>query len=439
MSWLFRTFSVLRSAFAVVRAHWARAILFASVVLLLGCGGVVGYRHLWARHHFQIARLALERSDYDVAQQHLETCIQLRNDEPEDYLLAATTARRRDDYDRADAYLTTYEQLTQRGGTPCFERELLIAQQGAPESVRVYLETVMKDRPDQATLILQALGKGYLNSFVKADALTCFNALLKAQPDHAIGLFWRGKTYESLDRHDKALQDYRRAVELSPSLDAARLHLARALHRAGQSWEAIPHFECLLQRQPDSPESLLGMAQCRIDLHEVPEAHKCLSTLLASHPDHASALLELGRLDYHSGQTAEAEPVLRKAAALAPNDEDTQRTLLLCLKKQGKDSEVRTCLAQLEGIDAKLRQLDTLVRKTKDSRRDAPQLWEVGECLRRLGREEDAVSYYYAALGEDANYAPAHVALADYFHRTGQMYRAAWHRSIADQKIKIAG
>jgi tetratricopeptide (TPR) repeat protein len=423
MAWLASSFSDLR-----FRLSGGRALVLTGVVLFLAWGSYLGARHLWARRHLQIAEMALERNDLDLAQQHLEKCLHVRDDDADIYLLAAQTARRRDDYDQADAYLTAYERLERLVQTPCFERELLIAQQGDPDRVQKHLETILKTRKDQAATILEAVGKGYLNCFVKTDALECFNGLLKIRPDYAVALYWRGKTYESMERHDKALQDYRRAVELSASLDDARLHLAKALQRTGRSWEAIPHFECLRQRQPKNAEVPLGLARCRLDLNERAEARECLNALLTEHPDHSGALLELGRLEYHAGQTAAAENLLRRAAALAPNDEDTHRFLLLCLKRQGKDSETRTCVAQLDAIEAMLRQLEVMLQKSRTDRRDATLYWKIGETLRWLGRDQEAVSYYFAALGEDANFAPAHAALADYFQRTGQICRAARHR-----------
>jgi tetratricopeptide (TPR) repeat protein len=400
----------------------------AACVSLLAWGSYVGARHLWARRHLQIAQMALERDDLDLAQQHLAQCLQVRDDEPDIVLLAAQTARRRDDYDRADAYLTIYERLERPGTTPCFERELLIAQQGDPDRVQKHLKSILKSRSDQTATIMEAVGKGYLNRFVKTDALECFNALLKIRPDYAVGLLGRGKTYERLERYDKALQDYRRAVELAASLDDARLHLANALQRAGRSWEAIPHFECLRQRQPKNAEVLLGLARCHSDLNELSEARECLNVLLAEDPDHADGLLELGLLEFHFGQPAAAEKLLRQAAALFPNYVQTHRALLLCVKAQGKDADARTCAVHLDAIDPTLRRLDELIRKTKDDRRNAPLRWEIGEILRQLGREQDSVSYYFAALAEDANYGPARAALASYFDRTGQSYRAAMMR-----------
>ena len=109
-------------------------------------------------------------------------------------------------------------------------------------------------------------------------------------------------------------------------------------------------------------------------------------------------------------------------ARLSPNDEAITTAPALCLQTQGKEPR-RCLLAQLDALDVKLRQVDELIRRTKDGRRDAPLRWEIGELLRQLGREQDAVSYYFAALGEDANYAPARAALADYFQRTGHHTR----------------
>ena len=107
-------------------------------------------------------------------------------------------------------------------------------------------------------------------------------------------------------------------------------------HRSGRSAEAIPHYEFLHQRQPKCAAVLLGLARCRRDLSELPEARACLNELLAEHPDQVEALLELGRIEFHTGQTVAAETLLRRAATLAPDDEETHRALLVCLKTQGQ-------------------------------------------------------------------------------------------------------
>jgi len=413
------------------RRQLVRVLLVVSGLVLLGWAAITGERYLRARQHFQIALKALERDDLDLAQQHLDRCLQVWNNPAAVSLLAAQTARRREDFDQADAYLSACERREGDSEAARLERQLLIAQQGEPDRVFAQLETIGKTRPAQAVPILESLGKGYLNSFVKTDALKCFNALLKSQPEHVQALLWRGKTYESLDRNDRALGDYQRAVELSPALDEARLRLGATLHRLGRSWEAVAHYECLCRRNPGQPEVLLGLARCRCDLHEPEEARRLLNAILQEHPEHGAALLELGRLEYHAGQAAEAEKWLRQAAQLAPNDHSTHRALLLCLKARGKEPEVRSCLARLEQIDAANGQVSALIHRARDASGDARLRWEIGQRLGRLGREQEAVSWYFAALGEDPHYRPAHAALANYFERCGQTYRASRQRRQA--------
>jgi tetratricopeptide (TPR) repeat protein len=398
-----------------------------GVLALLGGAAIVLGNHLRARQHLQLAQQALERDDLDLAQEHLERCLQIGDNRAEVYHLATQTARRREDFDRADAHLTAWENLAADRESALLERQMLIAQQGEPDRVLKRLKAVMDQRPVVAVAILEALGKGYLNSYVNTDAMTCFTALLQRQPDHVRALLWRGKTHASQERWDKALDDYRRATELAPTLDEARLCLAATFYRLGRSWEALPHYTCLQQRQPDNAEVLLGLARCRYDQHEIEAARQLLDTLLAEHPDDADALLTRGLIDYHTGQPAAAEPWLCRAAAAAPHNRDTQRALLLCLQAQCKDTAAKQCVAQLEQIDTERAAMQILIQKSKAVQRDAPLCWQIGEHLRRLGREKDAVSWYFGALGEDENYAPAHESLAGYFQRRGQLYRARRH------------
>jgi tetratricopeptide (TPR) repeat protein len=396
---------------------------------LLAWGVRLGARHLWARHHEQLAELALQGHDLELAQRHLDQCLEVWGERPALHLRAALVARQRDDYDQADAHLRASADLGGETEAVQLERDLLIAQQGEPDLVLADLTRAAAADSRHIVPVLEALGKGYLNRFVKSDALRCFNKLLKQQPHHAPGLLWRGKTYESQQRLSRALQDYERAVQLAPALDEARLHLASLLQRLGRPREALPHYECLRVRLPGTAEVLLGLARCRHDLHDLDETRRLLRTLLAAHPDQPAALLELGLLDFHAGDTGGAEKWLRQAARRQRHDAEAQRALLRCLKAQGKDPA--RCLKRLEQIDLEGRPLHALMRRAADGGRDAPLRHEIGQRLQRLGRQQEAVSWFFAALGDDPRYRPARAALADHFERAGQRYRSARLRAEA--------
>lgn len=69
---------------------------------------------------------------------------------------------------------------------------------------------------------------------------------------------------ESTERMDEAMDAYRRALELDPSLAAAHTNLGIACYRRGKTDEARQHFERALSLDPDLPEAGYNLA----NLHE---------------------------------------------------------------------------------------------------------------------------------------------------------------------------
>jgi tetratricopeptide (TPR) repeat protein len=414
-----------------IRRHPVASVLVLAAVAGLGWGGTVAGRRYWAQQQFRAAQQAYHRGELNVAQHHLDLCLKVLDDRADVQLLAAQTARRLDDYDEADRHLSACERLPGDKDATTLERELLIAQQGDPESVLDHLQAVAADRSNLAGSIWEAIAKGYLNCYGKQDALKFAERLLQRTPEHIGGHLCRGRALESLDRFDEAEREYARALQLAPSSDEARLRLAGVLYRLGRPWEAQAHYENLRQRQPDRADVLLGLARCYYDLHQLDDARRVFDQLLDHYPDDVRALLDRGRLEFHAKRNAEAERWLRRAAELAPRDRDVCLAFVHCLEAQDKQSEARVCRERLRQIEAELLQIDELMEKANHSGEDAALRYQIGVRLRDRGQEEDAVSWFFAALGDDHAYAPAHAALADYFERTGQHYRAAWQRQAA--------
>jgi len=70
-----------------------------------------------------------------------------------------------------------------------------------------------------------------------------------AQANHAMALLETGRAADAADAADA----FRRAARLAPERPALRLHLARALLRAGKAAQAIPLLDRLAAELPDSP------------------------------------------------------------------------------------------------------------------------------------------------------------------------------------------
>ena len=61
-----------------------------------------------------------------------------------------------------------------------------------------------------------------------ADAISCYNEVLRIDPLAADGLVNRGNTYKEIGRVSEAIQDYIRAIGIRPTMAEAHANLASA-------------------------------------------------------------------------------------------------------------------------------------------------------------------------------------------------------------------
>lgn len=59
-----------------------------------------------------------------------------------------------------------------------------------------------------------------------ADAISCYNEVLRIDPMAADGLVNRGNTYKEIGRVNEAIQDYMRAITIRPNMAEAHANLA---------------------------------------------------------------------------------------------------------------------------------------------------------------------------------------------------------------------
>jgi predicted Zn-dependent protease len=172
---------------------------------------------------------------------------------------------------------------------------------------------------------------------------------------------------------------------------------------------------------------VLGLARCRLDLHELDEAGRLLDGLLAERPDHVAALVERGRLALRRGREAEAEPDLRRACELAPHNRDAHRLLHLCLRGQGKEDEDRRVVARMDQILAEQVRRSRAWVQLHAAPHDVGLQYEFARVLLETGDEDEGVRRLKLLLRQQPDHRGAHAALAAYYERTGNVAAAARH------------
>jgi tetratricopeptide (TPR) repeat protein len=410
-----------------------RLLLAAVALLLLAAGGWYGGRHALAWRRLDAARRALAADRPQQARQPLEYCLKVWPNDASIELLAARAARRSGDLEDAQRHLLACQRLERDvSEDSVLEFALLRAAGGEVDEVDPFLQLAAQRRPEQKPMILEALCVGFLRLYRVNEALGCLEQWLRIEPNSVAAIVLRGKAWKRLHAYHNAVADFERALELDPEQFDSRLDLASIHIENGNAAEAITHLEYLRKREPDNREVLIRLAAALTDLGEYDASQKVLDELLHDHPDFAPALSVQGQLCLVTNRFAEAETWLRRAMAENPFDRQSHYRLYMALQRQHKDQEAAEQEKRLKQIDGKIERLIELSNlRIPRNPHDPALLVELGQIICDLGQEDVGFQWYLTALKKNANFAPAHRALGDYYERKGNLDEATYHRRMA--------
>jgi tetratricopeptide (TPR) repeat protein len=400
---------------------------------LLGFGSYLLTLNLWAVYHFRAAQRALERRDFSAARAHLTSCLTVWPRGARSHFLAARAAWRSGLHDEAEEHLAVCQQQRWAPEIVQRERDLMKLQRG-DLTVEESLRASLAEDNSETRLILEILIQEYVSSYRLVRALSALNLFLQRQPDDVQALLGRGWVWEQLFDFGRAVADYRRAVEVDPQNDAARLRLAETLLITGPASAALDHFARLRQHQPGKQTVLLGLACCWRQLGQADEARRLLDGLLehlpSDDPNQDAVLVrERGRLALDEGELAKAEEWLRQAVDLAPHDRQANYNLYQCLLQRGQREDASR--RRLERIDADLKRIDLVLKEVLKAPYDPSLRYEAGVIFLRNGETEKGLRWLGMALQQDPWHRPAHETLASYYQGTGRLDLAARHRQLA--------
>ena len=97
--------------------------------------------------------------------------------------------------------------------------------------------------------LLLAKGQSLLNMDKAAEALACFEEILKAEPNHGEALVKKGIALEELDQPDEAIRCYDHAIATNADLTIAYLQKGGLFNRLERYEEALQCYEQALHAQ----------------------------------------------------------------------------------------------------------------------------------------------------------------------------------------------
>jgi tetratricopeptide (TPR) repeat protein len=259
-----------------------------------------------------------------------------------------------------------------------------------------------------------------------------YHAAATALPGRADPFLGLAQLYETAQRFDDALANFRHAVETDANDPEANLGLGRFLMRRRHDHAgATPYLRSANENHPRWSPALVAFGEAQLAAGSVTDALTSFQSAIQILANEPGAQSGLGRARLRNNQAAEAEQPLRTAIEQVPNDADARQALAEVLARTNRGEE---------SLEEWNRAIDLVPTDP------APRL-RAAEQARSMGQNSLARAYVDRVLSDDQQYAPALLMRADIAFedndRTNarQLYQAALNghgdidRAHAQQRI----
>src|SRR6266404_1445552 len=164
---------------------------------------------------------------------------------------------------------------------------------------------------------------GYVDTgeAAKADALRFAEKAVQLDGEDAFNRYALGRALTLVRRHDSAVLELRKAIELNPSLAQAHSALAMALATGGHPEQALPHIELAMRLSPQDPyfgQFLVRRAEACLFLGRLEEAVEAAERSLREPNIQWSRWAILAAAQAHLGRLEEARRSIEALRILRP-------------------------------------------------------------------------------------------------------------------------
>jgi tetratricopeptide (TPR) repeat protein len=168
-------------------------------------------------------------------------------------------------------------------------------------------------------------GMAYLDLGKTPTAIDDFNKAITLSPDFALPYYGRGAAYYQLDQNEKALRDYNKYVALAPQDSKGYSGRALTLRELKRTKAAMADFEHAIALNPKDSVAHFGRGQIRTEETKYNLAVDDFDATLALTPNDAVALRYRGYAQEMRGDRAKAAVDYERTLTLNPSKLTEQR------------------------------------------------------------------------------------------------------------------
>jgi choline-sulfatase len=167
------------------------------------------------------------------------------------------------------------------------------------------------------------------------DGLHALERVVAQDPKVIDAWFMLGNEYYRRRQFARAIDQFKRALELKPDYDLVVINMANAYRALGRDEEAMVGYRRFMELDPTNAQIRYEAAQILIDGGKLDEARQELTQALALEPKLAAARNALGVLALRRGDLAGAEREIRAAIDQKPDVRLAHFNLALLAEQQG--------------------------------------------------------------------------------------------------------
>ncbi len=179
-------------------------------------------------------------------------------------------------------------------------------------------------------------------------AFVTVSHLSKAAPDSVWTKLAAGEAYESDGQFERAVAEYRRALEVGPGQRGIHYKLGRALLRGSQEPDAVElainEFQLELSADPTNANAAYELGEIHRTIGDLEEARTLFEQAVESYPEFEQAQIALGGVLTNLGFPELALAHLRTAITINPQNEVSYYRLAQAHRALGRTEEMRRAL-----------------------------------------------------------------------------------------------
>ncbi|MBR0847961.1 tetratricopeptide repeat protein [Bradyrhizobium diazoefficiens] len=254
-----------------------------------------------------------------------------------------------------------------------------------------------------------------------AEALECFNAFDRINPNIAALYQTRGLCLQRLDRLEEAQADFEKSIALNPGEAETHKNLGKLHSRLGRMEQALASIDRALELRPNFSAALNEKARALWNLQLRDEALVVFQKSLAADPRNADAIRNNALLLLDLGRHAEALESINVAAKLNPDSAALYQMRGVCLQALSRfeeaqadyeksialnpgEAETHNNLGGLHSGLGRMEQALASIDRALELRPDfASALSNRAVALSRLQLQDEAIAAFHRSLAIDPN------------------------------------